>query len=115
MAPRPTVVELREGYVRVAMFGRLETVEQARREQRAVEAACAQRGDRRVLFDNRGTEAPDEAVRRAMFEWAARFERAALLIESEIGAVATNMSALSQRASVRAFHDERAALTWLLR
>lgn len=116
MLRKPTVIELRDGYVLVAMFGRLESVEAVHKEQRAIERACVARADRRMLFDNRGTEAPDEAIRRAMFDWAAaRFDRVALLLESEIGAVRTNMSALSQRASLRAFHDEADAIRWLIR
>lgn len=116
MVRRPTTIELQEGYVLVAMFGRLESLEAATKEQKTIERACVPRADRRMLFDNRGTDAPDEAIRRAMFDWAAaRFDRVALLLDSEIAAVRTNMSALSQRASLRAFHDEADAIRWLTR
>lgn len=97
------------------MFGKLQTMAEVLAEQRAISQACAVRGDRRVLFDNRNTQAPSEALRNAMFEWASTFERSALLLESEMAAVRTNMWALSKRAPVRAFHEERAALLWLLR
>jgi hypothetical protein len=111
----PSVIQLRDGYVFVAMFGRLETLTEVLAEQRAIVGACAKRGDRRVLFDNRATLAPSEALRDAMFEWAASFERSALLLESEMAAVRTNMWAVSKRASVRAFHDEQLAIHWLCR
>lgn len=109
----PSVIELRDGYVFVAMFGRLESMVEVIAEQRSIARACAKRGDRRVLFDNRATLAPSEALRNAMFEWAASFERSALLLESEMAAVRTNMWAVSKRASVRAFHDEQLAIQWL--
>ncbi len=99
----------------VAMFGELQSMTEVLAEQRAINQACAVRGDRRVLFDNRKTQAPVEALRNAMFEWASSFDRSALLLESEMAAVSTNMWALSKRAPVRAFHEERPAVLWLLR
>lgn len=112
---KPSVIELREGYVRVVMFGRLESMSEVLAEQRAVTQACAARHDRRVLFDNRHTLAPDEALRDAMFDWAATFERAALLLESEMVAVRANMWAVARKATVRAFHEEKTAALWLCR
>lgn len=115
MPPASTHIELRKGYVLVVMYGRLESLAQALREQREVARVCASRGDRRVLFDNRHTEAPAEDVRNAMFEWAGTFERSAILLQSEMGAVRANMWAVAHKLDVRAFASEEAAERWLLR
>ncbi len=94
--------------------GRLADLGEARALQRLIEQACVQHGTRRVLFDNRDTDAPDDAVRDAMFAWAVTLERVAILLRSELKAVRANMDAVSRRAHVRAFVDEAVAISWLV-
>lgn len=108
-------IDARDGWLMVVQTGRLADVEAARALQVRVERACNAHGTRRVLFDNRDTDAPDDAVRDAMFEWAvSELDRAALLLRSDLKRVRTNMDALSRRGRVRAFVDEREAVAWLI-
>ena len=114
MSGQSTTVEPQRGWLRCVQQGRLADLDEARELQRQVEQACAQHGFRRVLFDNRDTEAPADAVRDAMFAWAVTLERVAILLRSELKAVRANMDAVSRRAHVRAFVDEAVAISWLL-
>jgi hypothetical protein len=108
-----TTVEPQRGWLRVVQHGRLADLGEARALQQRVEAACARHGCRRLLFDNRDTEAPDDPVRDSMFAWAITLERVAILLRSELKAVRANMDAVSRRAHVRAFVDEAVAAAWL--
>lgn len=77
-------------------------------------AGAASQG--KVLFDNRKTEPPPEAVRKKLHAWlttAGRFGAAALLLESEMLALSINMEAMSQRLPIKAFASEAVALEWL--
>jgi hypothetical protein len=115
VADASAAIETREGWLLVVQHGRLPDVAAARALQQRVEQACDAQGSRRVLFDNRDTEPPDDEVRDAMFEWAVNeLERVALLLRSDLKRVRANMDALSRRGRVRAFVDEREATAWLI-
>jgi hypothetical protein len=78
---------------------------------------CARAGTRRVLFDNRQTLAPEEAVRDMVWAWIrdpTQLERVALLLESSMGVVRANMTAVSQRIRLRAFNSFEEARAWLI-
>jgi hypothetical protein len=105
-------------FVLVWQKGRIESVAQARAFQARIEAAVAQAGVRKALFDNRETDVPSDDVRDCMFGWVTtpgRFTAVALLLTSEMLAVRVNMSALSLRVKMRAFDSRAKAEEWLAR
>jgi hypothetical protein len=105
------------GHVVVWQSGRLASLDEARALQKAVRSRCLRAGVRRALFDNRQTLAPEEAIRDLIWAWVrdpADFERVALLLESSMGVVRANMTAVSQKVRLRAFTSFEEARQWLL-
>lgn len=114
VADASATISTHDGWLLVVQRGRLGDLDEARALQAKVERACDAHGSKRVLFDNRETEPPDDEVRAAMFEWAmTQLERVALLLRSDLKRVRANMDALSRRGRVRAFVVEREAIAWL--
>ena len=110
-------IEVHEGFVLVRQTGALDLAE-AEDMQRRVEHALAEGSLRRVIFDNRETLAPAEDVRARMHAWVtsrARFDRAALVLESEMLKIGVNMDAVSKGLHMKAFNDLDDAIAWVSR
>lgn len=110
-------IEVRDGFVLVRQTGALDLLE-AEDMQRRVELAIATATARRVIFDNRETLAPEEGVRARMHAWVTskeRFERAALVLESEMLKIGVNMDAVSKGLHMKAFNDLDEAIAWVSR
>jgi len=108
-------VEDAERFVRVVMHARLKTAADVERLLANVEGALGRTTYERVLFDYRGIESHPEEVREAMWTWATKHPKLAiaLVVDSEMTRVGTNMTALSRRVRLRAFMDEDEARKWL--
>ena len=109
-------IEQHEEYVYIHQAGRL-TDAGARRLLQELEARLLASNVRKAVFDNRNTEAPDEPVRQRMWDWienAGLLDKVALILESSLTVVRTNMTALSRRVQLRAFDSVTEAATWLL-
>lgn len=105
-----------ERIVRVTMAEPLQTSDEVDRLLVKVEAALGRAGYERVLFDFRGIkDRHPEQVREAMWTWAARHPgfAIAIVVDSEMARVSTNMTALSRRVRLRSFMDETEARAWL--
>lgn len=110
-------VETREGYVLARQSGKLQTVDEARQVQQAVERALEKAGHGLLLFDNRLTGEPGNDARESMWAWCrdcSFVKRVAILLESDLSLVRANMTAVGKRSPVRSFDTEEAALAWLL-
>lgn len=102
-------------FVRVALRCRLDEAGHVERLLRAVDEALVRTSFERVLFDHRGIEGHDEAMRDAMWTWAAErmLSAVAVVVDGEMTRVRTNMTALSRKVRLRAFLDENDAVQWM--
>ena len=113
-------VEERNGYLFVVESGTIRSVREVSAYTKAMEAVIAQCGISRALIDSRAEVGdPPLEVRNAMWEWLAApdrgFTMVAFVLPSEMAVARVNMTALSRKASVRAFESMQQATRWLTR
>lgn len=107
--------EIRDGYVFVWQRGAVVTQAQLVTMQRDIKAAMDEAGTRRVMFDNRETESPDEWLRASMWTWLSENIARAALIQSEPRNIKrAERTGERNRIVIRAFHDAEAAEAWLV-
>lgn len=111
-------VEERPGYLYMVEHGTLRSVDEVQRYATAMEDLADRTGLRRALIDSRLSEPvePPKDVRDAMWRWllsARAFDQIAFLLKDEMHVARVNMTALSQRASVKAFAQVHEAHRWL--
>ena len=107
-------LDYRNGILTVGYVGQLQSVDEARSMQTAIEAACEEHSTRYVIFDNRSTVAPNEEIRGSMFRWALGWcTRGALVLHSELAAIRMNMDVLAAGGRLRAFGAVAEAEQWL--
>jgi hypothetical protein len=107
-------VENRGDHLWIAQEGALEDLAQAERMQREIEAHAERTACQLVLFDNRNTDVVSNEIRRSMFDWVTtQFDRAALLLQSDLAVVRANMDSLARGAKLRAFDNALEAVDWL--
>ena len=69
-----------------------------------------------MYFDNRGTQSPEPEIAEAMHRWAlseGRFERVAMIFESERLVIRVNMEGIANARKIRAFTTVELAVAWL--
>jgi hypothetical protein len=113
-------VEERNGYLFVVETGQLRSVREVAAYAKAMQAVITQSGISRALIDARAEVGdPPIEVRNAMWEWLASpdrgFTMVAFVLPSEMAVARVNMTALSRKASVRAFDSVQQATRWLAR
>lgn len=112
-------MEARQGYLHVVHPGSLATEEEVYVYSLAIEREAAKRGVRRVLIDARA-EAGEERhdVRTALWRWLGvtrALDSIAIVARDTLAATRINMTALSQRLSIRAYDEPTTAVRWLTR
>jgi hypothetical protein len=114
----PTItVELRDGFAFVEQTGEL-TMAVADELLERLEGLLASAGHRRVLFDNRRTEAPSREVRdyiHGEVTTPGRFERLAFVFDSDMLVTSVRLDALARGIPLRAFATLEEAEAWLRR
>lgn len=109
-------IEIRPDHIYVWHGGELMERDDAKRLQHEIEEAMNVAGCRRVLFDNRATKAPGEAIREFMWKWLARddlFDRIALVLASLERREAADRRAKNESVDIRTFEDLEPARQWL--
>ena len=111
-------VEERPGYLYMVEHGTLRSVDEVQKYAAAMELLAERTGIRRALIDSRSSDPiePPREVREAMWKWllsARAFDQIAFLLKDEMHVARVNMTALSQRASVKAFALVHEAHRWL--
>ena len=112
-------IEPRQGYLHVIHPGSLATEEEVYVYSLAVEREAGRHAVRRLLIDARaeGTEERTE-VRTALWRWLGMtraLDGIAIVARDTLAATRINMTALSQRLSIRAYDDPTSAVRWLTR
>ena len=109
-------VEVRENHILVSQRGLLPDLDAAKAFQSHVEQALSASGCSVAVFDNRHTDAPDEDVRRAMFEWAigGTFTRVGLVVDGELVAVRATMESIASGRRLKAFNAVDDAVEWVV-
>lgn len=112
------LIEERPGYLYMVEQGTLLTVEELRRYSVAMEQLSERTGLRRALIDSRSasTVDPPREVRDGMWKWllsGRAFDQIAFVLHDEMHVARVNMTALSQRAGVKAFAAVHEAHRWL--
>ena len=105
-----------EGFYVYTESTRVETLDEAKFVCQQLDAALLASGARAVLFDTRETVSPGDDVRNFMWDWVSRaenFDRAAIVVNSEMLRTQANMTALSRGAKLRSFNDFDIAVAWL--
>lgn len=119
--PRGRVeVEERAGFLFIVEQGELRDLRELEAYIAQLEKLIEKTGLRRAIIDARGERGdPPADVRRAMWDWLAAPNRGlsqvAFVLPSEMAVARVNMTALSQKAPVRAFDSVQQAQRWLLR
>lgn len=119
--PRALVqVEARPGYLFIVESGQLSHMSDLKRYTARLDSMARRLKRSRAVIDARGEIGdPPPAVREAMWTWLTRPERPiqtiAFVLASEMTIARVNMTALSRKASLRAFESVQAAQRWLLR
>ncbi len=113
-------VEARSGYLFVIETGQLRSRGELDRYTREMEMLIGRTGLNKAIIDARGEVGePAVDVREAMWEWLVSsergFEMVAFVLPSEMAVARVNMTALSRRATVRAFESVQQAQRWLMR
>lgn len=112
-------IEPRQGYLHVIHPGGIATEEEVYVYSLAIEREAARHQVRRVLIDARadGTDERLE-VRTALWRWLGMtraLDGIAFVVRDTLAATRINMTALSQRLSIRAYDDPTSAVRWLTR
>lgn len=112
-------IEPRQGYLHVIHPGGLATEEEVYVYSLAIEREAARHHVRRLLIDARaeGTGERTE-VRTALWRWLGMtraLDGIAIVARDTLAATRINMTALSQRLSIRAYDDPTSAVRWLTR
>lgn len=112
-------IEPRQGYLHVIHPGGLATEDEVYVYSLAIEREAARHRVRRLLIDARA-ERPDERteVRTALWRWLGTtrvLDGIAIVARDTLAATRINMTALSQRLSIRAYDDPTSAVRWLTR
>jgi len=113
-------VEARPGYLFIIETGSLESMSELRRYTARLDAIAERLERDKALIDARGEVGdPTPEIRQAMWSWLTgadrTFERVAFVLPTEMAVARVNMTALSRKASLRAFDAVHAAQRWLLR
>lgn len=111
-------VEERPGYLLMVEHGTLRTVDDVAHYASAMEILADRSGLRRAVIDSRQADAiePPKDVREAMWRWllsARAFDQIAFVLDNEMHLARVNMTALSQRANIKAFTAVHEAHRWL--
>lgn len=111
-------VEERPGYLLMVEHGTLQTVDDVAQYTAALEILADRSGLRRAVIDSRQADAiePPKDVREAMWRWllsARAFDQIAFVLDNEMHLARVNMTALSQRANIKAFTAVHEAHRWL--
>ena len=114
------VVEARDTHLFLLEEGELRSVDEVDRYTRAVDRVIAKTRLKKGVIDARGEIGePSKAVREAMWGWILApdrgFNQVAFVLLSAMAVARVNMTALAQRAFVRAFESDFAAQRWLVR
>ncbi len=120
LAQAQVEVEERAGYLFIVESGQLRTLRELHAYTSAVSAVVTESGIDRAIIDARGEVGdPPPEVRAAMWEWLSSpdqgFKLVAFILPTEMAVARVNMTALSRRAPVRAFHSVQEAQRWLTR
>ncbi len=112
-------MEARQGYLLVVHAGSLASEEEVYVYSLAIEREAARHKVRRVLIDARA-EASEEKheVRTALWRWLSMtraLDGIAIVARDTLAATRINMTALSQRLSIRAYDEPTTAVRWLTR
>lgn len=112
-------IEPRQGYLHVIHAGSLATEDEVHVYSLAIEREAARSRVRRVLVDARAEMAEERVdVRTALWRWLGMtraLDGIAIVARDTLTATRINMTALSQRLSIRAFDDPTGAVRWLTR
>lgn len=112
-------VEPRQGYLHVVHPGSLATEDEVYVYSLAIEREAARSHVRRLLVDARAEQSEERPeVRTALWRWLGMtrtLDAIAIVARDALVATRINMTALSQRLSIRAYDDPTSAVRWLTR
>ena len=113
-------VEPRPGYLFVVETGQLKRLGEVKRYTSRLDAIARRLESTKALIDARGEIGdPPADVREAMWTWLTApgrvLEHIGFVLPTEMAVARVNMTALSRRASLRAFDSVQGAQRWLLR
>jgi hypothetical protein len=113
-------IESRPGYLYVIESGELRSLAELRKYTRELERLIEQTRIKRAVIDAREERGdPPPEVVKAMWEWLLTpehgFEAVAFVLSNEMAVARVNMTALAQKAPIRAFDNVHQAQRWLTR
>lgn len=112
-------MEGRQGYLLVVHPGALATEEEVYVYSLAIEREAARHKVRRLLIDSRAEPSEERhEVRTALWRWLSMtraLDGIAIVARDTLAATRINMTALSQRLSIRAYDEPTTAVRWLTR
>jgi hypothetical protein len=106
------------GYLRIWHRRPARTRDELHQILSTIDRELASRKMTRLVFDSRESKYEAGDVQTDMWAWLTghrELTRVATLVESELLATSVNMTGLSKGVKIKAFHDETAAVTWVLR